>query len=268
MLISLLPPFFLGRCNWGTSLWLCMAWYCFNILRISLSIVSNSVMVQSSTGNPYVSAGMEYELIASKMCLLESSLFRIIFNRLKYSFLSAYLIVLSVVILSPKPKYLYCWFNSSDFSSSPLSNWISSIWTIYPRWTLILKLIQISSLNLLTIFIIDANWLSFAAKSLRSSMNNRCEIMSPWWLILYSMLLVFNSQESGSNYRMKSNPDELSPWKIPVLVEKSSVLIWPSRWLKYNDVFQLFIVFLIMAVIGSNFWSNVLVWHYPSPFCW
>ena len=78
-------------------------------------------MVQSSTGNPYDSAGMAYELIASKVCLLESSLFRITFNRLKYSFLSADLVVLSMVRFSPNPKYLYCWFNSSDFSYSPLS---------------------------------------------------------------------------------------------------------------------------------------------------
>ena len=261
MLISPLPPVFLGRYNRVTSFWLCMAWYCCNIFRVSLSIISNSVMVQSSTGNPCDSAGMGYELIASKVCLLESSLFRIIFNRLKYSFLSADLVVLSAVRLSAKPKYFYCWFTSSDFSSSPLSSWMFSIWTIFPRWMVsffylsILKLIPISSLNLLTIFIIDASWLLFAAKSLRSSMNKRCEIMSPWRSILYPVLLVFNSQESRSNDRVKSNPGELSPWKIPVFIEKWSVLISPSWWLRYNDVFQLFIVFLInFFVMGSNLW--------------
>ena len=82
---------------------------------------------QLCRGNPYDSAGMAYELIASKVCLLESSLFRITFNRLKFSFLSADLVVLLVVRLSPKPKYLYCWFNSSHFSSSPLSSWMFSI---------------------------------------------------------------------------------------------------------------------------------------------
>ena len=124
MLISPLPPFFLGIYNWITSLWLCIAWYCCNIFRVFLSIISNSVMVQLSTGNAHNSAGMAYELIASKVCLQESSLFKIIFNRLKYSFLSADLVVLSMVKLSPNPKYLYCWFNSSDFSSSSLSSWM------------------------------------------------------------------------------------------------------------------------------------------------
>ena len=84
-------------------------------------------MVQSSTGKPYVSAGMAYELIASKVCLLESSLFKIIFNHLNHSFLGADLVVLSIVRFSPNPKYFYCWFNSSDFSSSPLSSWMFSI---------------------------------------------------------------------------------------------------------------------------------------------
>ena len=118
------------------------------------------------------------------------------------------------------------------------------------------KLIPISSLNLLTILIIDASWLSFAAKSLRSSMNKRCEIIWPWRLILHPMLLVFNSQESGSNDRMNSNPDGLSPWKMPVLIEKSSVLIWPSRWLRCNNVFHWFIVCLRKVVVmGSNLWT-------------
>ena len=58
-------------------------------------------MVQSSTGNPYDSAGMAYKLITLKVCLLESSLFRLIFNRLKYSFLSADLVVLSIVRFCP-----------------------------------------------------------------------------------------------------------------------------------------------------------------------
>ena len=116
MLISPLPPFFLGRYNRVTSLWLCMAWYCSTIFCVSLSIFSNSVMVQSSRGNPYDRAGMTYELIASKLCLLESLLLRIIFNRLKYSFLSADLVVLSMVRVSPNRMHLYCWFNSSDFS--------------------------------------------------------------------------------------------------------------------------------------------------------
>ena len=42
-------------------------------------------------------------------------------------------------------------------------------------------------------------------------MDKRCEIISPWQLILYARLLAFNSQESGSSDRMKSNPDGLSP---------------------------------------------------------
>ena len=79
-------------------------------------------MVQSSTGNPYNSAGMAYKLVASKVCLLESLFFRITFSCLKYSFLSADLVVLSMVKFSPNPKYLYCWFNFSDFSSSSLSS--------------------------------------------------------------------------------------------------------------------------------------------------
>ena len=61
-----------------------------NIFRVSLSIIFNHMMVQSSTGNPYDSAGMAYELIASKVCLLESS------------DLSADLVVLSIWYL-----YLY-----------------------------------------------------------------------------------------------------------------------------------------------------------------
>ena len=36
--------------------------------RVSLSIIFNSVMSQSSTGSQYDSAGMSYELIASKVC--------------------------------------------------------------------------------------------------------------------------------------------------------------------------------------------------------
>ena len=77
-----------------------MALYCCNIIRVSLSVISNSMMVQSITGNSNNSAGMAYEFITSKECLLEGSLFRIIFNRLKYSFMSADLVVLSVVRLS------------------------------------------------------------------------------------------------------------------------------------------------------------------------
>ena len=42
------------------------------------------------------------------------------------------------------------------------------------------------------------------------SMNKRCEIIAPWRLILYPLLLGFNSQESGINDRMNSNPDGLS----------------------------------------------------------
>ena len=110
MLISLLPLFFLGRYSRVSSLLLCMAECCCNIFRVSPSIIFNYAMVQSTTRNPYSSPGMVYELIASKMCLLESSLFRIIFNSLEYSFLSADLVVLSVVRLSSKS----CWFNSSD----------------------------------------------------------------------------------------------------------------------------------------------------------
>ena len=71
------------------------------IFRVSLSTISNSVMVQSITRNPYDSVGMAYELTASKMYLLESSLFRIIFNRFKYSFLTGDLVVLSMVRFSP-----------------------------------------------------------------------------------------------------------------------------------------------------------------------
>ena len=144
---------------------------------------------------------------------------------------------------------MYCWFNSSNFSSSS-SIWMFSIWTILPRWMVsflhlsIPKLIPILSPNLLTIFIIDATWLLFAAKTLRSTMNRRCKIKSPWRLILYPMLLVFISQEDGSNNRMKSNPDRLSPWNMPVLIKKWSVLIWPSWWLRCKRVFQLFNVFL------------------------
>ena len=149
-----------------------------NIFPVSLWIIS--VMAQSSTGNPYDRARMAHQLIASKVSLLESSLFTIIFNCLKYSFLKADLVVLSVVRLSPNLKYLHYWFNSTDFTSSPLSSYMFSIWTIFPRWMVSFlqlstpKLISISSLNLLTIFIIDASWLSFATRSLRSSMNKWC----------------------------------------------------------------------------------------------
>ena len=74
-----------------------------------------------------------------------------------------------------------------------------------------------------------------------------------WRLILYPMLLVLNTQESGSNDMMKSNPDELSPCKMPVLIEKWLLLSW---CLKYNDVFQLFIVFLRnFVVMVPNLWS-------------
>ena len=54
---------------------------------------------------------------------------------------------------------------------------------------------------------------------------------------------------------MKSNPDELSPCKMPVLIEKWLLLIWSSWCLKYNDVFQLFIVFLRnFVVMVPNLW--------------
>ena len=72
------------------------------------------------------------------------------------------------------------------------------------------KLISISLLNLLMIFITDASWLSFAAKILRSSMRKWYEIISPWRLTLHPVLLVFN------NDRMQSNSDRLSPWKMAV----------------------------------------------------
>ena len=78
----------------------------------------------------------------------------------------------------------------------------------------------------------------------RSTMNRRCKIKSPWRLILYPMLLVFISQEGGSNNSMESNPDRLSPWNMPVLIKKWSVLIWPSWWLRCKGVFHLFNVFL------------------------
>ena len=51
------------------------------------------------------------------MCLIEGSLFKIIYNRVKYSFLSADLVVLLMLRLSPDARYLHCWFNSNDFSS-------------------------------------------------------------------------------------------------------------------------------------------------------
>ena len=150
---------------------------------------------------------------------------------------------------------LYCWLISNDFSSSPLSSWMFSIWAIFQRWNLsIPKLILISSLNLLTIFIIDASWLSFTGKSLRSSMKKRWEIISYWRLILYPRLLVLNSQESGSNDRMKSNPDGLS-LKDASQTEKKSVLIWQFWWLRYNKALQFSIVFLInFVVMGSTLW--------------
>ena len=136
-----------------------------------------------------------------------------------------------------------------------------SNWTIFPGWMMsflhlsIPKLIPISSLNLLTIFIIDANWLSFAAKSLGSSKSKICEIISHWQLVFYPRLLVFNSQESGSKDRIKCNPDRLSPWKMPELIEKWAVLIWPFWWLRYKNVFQFFIAFLInLLVMGLNLW--------------
>ena len=69
------------------------------------------------------------------------------------------------------------------------------------------KLISILLLNLLMIFIIDTSWLSFAAKILISSMRRWCEIISPWRLTLHQVLLVF---------RMKSNPDRISSWKMAV----------------------------------------------------
>ena len=64
---------------------------------------------------------MAYELIALNVCLLESSPFRIIFNHLKYSFMSDDLVALSVVRLFPNPKYSVLLI-SNDFSSSPLSS--------------------------------------------------------------------------------------------------------------------------------------------------
>ena len=157
------------------------------------------------------------------------------------------------------------------------------------------KLIPISSLNLLTILIIDASWLSFPAKILRLSMNKRCNIISSWWLILYPMLLVFNSQESGSNDRLNSNSDGLSPWRCQYWWKMWLLLIWPSRCLRNNNVYHLFIVFWETLLwwdrscnpLGfqkSNhegqsqtpfcslstllIYSIVLVWCYPSSFYW
>ena len=207
-----------------------------------------------------------------------------------------------MIRLFPNPKYLYCRFNSIILvlrhygvacfpyeQSFRLEWWAFSI--CQPRSSS-----QYHHWIYWRFLSFDARWSSFAAKSLRSSMNKRCEIIiSPWRLILYPMLLVFYNQESGSSDRIKSNPDGLSPWKMPVLTEKWSVLIWPSWWLRCNDVFQYFTVFLRKVVVnGWNLWifrvsiiqswgkepnaffslstlliySVVLVWRYPSPFCW
>ena len=166
-------------------------------------------------GDPYDSAGITYELIALKVCFLESSLFMIIFNRLKYSFWvliwlfcwwSDFLQNLSICIVGLLPVTLalhHYWVGCFLFEQ------VFHVWLVIFLHLSIPNLTAIWSLNLLTTFIIDASWLSFVTKSLKPSMNKRCEIMSPWRLILYPMLLVFSSQESRSNVRMNSNPDGL-----------------------------------------------------------
>ena len=66
MLISPLPPFF---CREIQSSYVTLAMHSMILLqRVSLSIIFNSVMSQSSTGSQYDIAGISYELIASKVC--------------------------------------------------------------------------------------------------------------------------------------------------------------------------------------------------------
>ena len=131
--MSPLPPSFLGRYSRVISLWMCRAWCYWRTFLVSLSTVSSSVIVQSSTGNPYDSAGTAYEMTAEMILRLLSSLLRIIFNRLKYSFLSAAFEVLSVTWCSLKPRYRYCLFWSNVFKISPLFSVIFSLFATFPR---------------------------------------------------------------------------------------------------------------------------------------
>ena len=66
------------------------------LFLVSRSTVSSSVTVQSSTANPYDREGTAYELIAEMVFRLFSSLLSSILRRLKYSFLRAVLVFLSV----------------------------------------------------------------------------------------------------------------------------------------------------------------------------
>ena len=117
-------------------------------------------------------------------------------------------------------------------------------------------LFPLLSLKLLTIFFIDTSWLSFAAKSMRLSMNKRCEIMSPWGSSLYPMLLVFNSRDSGSNDRMESNPDGLFPWKMPVLTENDQFYFdhlgnWDTKTL-----------FIVQSETDNNFFKGLIFFFF------
>ena len=151
------------------SLRICIKWYFWSIFLVSLSMMSNSVMVQSRIVNPYDSAGTAYELMASMVFLLVSSLFNISFNRWKYSVLREVFVVLSVIWLSLNPRYLYFSFSSKDLSSCPLFKMMFSVWRIFPRQIVSLlhfsipKFIWISSLNVFTMWIWFISWLSFDA---------------------------------------------------------------------------------------------------------
>ena len=71
---------------------------------------------------------------------------------LKYSFLSADLVVLLMVSLSPNPKYLHCWFSSSDlfslswyFSSSFFSIEVDLVCSSTVRYFVFIEFLYFSS---------------------------------------------------------------------------------------------------------------------------
>ena len=157
---------------------MCMKWYCWRSFLVSLSTTSSSVIVQSRIGMPYVIVGTAYMLMALMEFWLFSSLFNIIFTRLKYSILMAFFVLLSVVSHSLKPRYRYCCPFSKLFRFSPQFS-VMSFWRLetFPRMIVILlhlfipNDILMSSLNVLTILMRLWSWLSLDAKSKRCEMD-------------------------------------------------------------------------------------------------
>lgn len=80
-------------------------------------------------------------------------------------------------------------------------------------------------------------------------MNRRCDVI--FLLIFYSIFVCNISHDSGRRYKIKIRPEELSLWKIPVLMLNSGTDISQFVCPRCYDVFQFFIVVSMKLVVDT-----------------